>query len=81
MCKIKTNKINTHRLFIILKELPGLFQVTYFLNTLSLQVAFQKLLKHTSVISFVSLQNVDSCLTGQEHWAEKKKGKYSHTVY
>ncbi len=66
---IKTKYTNTHCLFIILKGLSGLFQVTDFLSTLSLQVAFQQLLKHTSVIALVSPQNAVGCLTGQEHWA------------
>lgn len=65
-CNIRTTWIRTHRLFIVLKDFPGLFQVTSFFHALSLQVAFQQLLKHTSVGAFVS-QNAAGCLTRQEH--------------
>lgn len=65
---------NTHRLFIILKGLPSFFQVTHFLYTLSLQVALQQLLKQTSVMAFVPLQDAASCLTGKKHLAYGWRG-------
>lgn len=56
-------------LFIVLKDLPGLFKITNFLDTLSVQVALQQLLQQPSVISFVSLKSGVGCLTGDEHRA------------
>lgn len=80
MCNIRTTWIRTHRLFIVLKDFPGLFQVTSFFQTLPLQVAFQQLLKHTVVGAFVS-QNAVGCLTGQEHWSWGQRWGYSEMRY